>query len=79
MKAIWIAFSILYTKTMIKEEKEIIKLEDGREIILTTGKLAKQAHGSVEVRMGNTHLLATVVSNKDACLLYTSPSPRDPT
>ena len=48
---------------MIKEEKEIIKLEDGREIILTTGKLAKQAHGSVEVRMGNTHLLATVVSN----------------
>jgi len=43
MKAIWIAFSILYTKTMIKEEKEIIKLEDGREIILTTGKLAKQA------------------------------------
>ena len=51
---------------MIKEEKEIIKLEDGREIILTTGKLAKQAHGSVEVRMGNTHLLATVVSNKDA-------------
>ena len=51
---------------MIKEEKEIIKLDDGREIILTTGKLAKQAHGSVEVRMGKTHLLATVVSNKEA-------------
>jgi polyribonucleotide nucleotidyltransferase len=51
---------------MIKEEKEIIKLEDGREIILTTGKLAKQAHGSVEVRMGNTHLLATVVSSFEA-------------
>ena len=51
---------------MIKEEKEIIKLEDGREITLTTGKLAKQAHGSVEVRMGKTHLLATVVSSKEA-------------
>ena len=62
-----IAFFTLYTKnTMIKEEKEIIKLDDGREITLTTGKLAKQAHGSVEVRMGKTHLLATVVSNKEA-------------
>ena len=67
MKAISIAFFILYTKiTMIKEEKEIIKLDDGREITLTTGKLAKQAHGSVEVRMGKTHLLATVVSNFEA-------------
>jgi polyribonucleotide nucleotidyltransferase len=51
---------------MIKEKIEIIKLEDGREISLTTGKLAKQAHGSVEVRMGNTHLLATVVSSFEA-------------
>jgi polyribonucleotide nucleotidyltransferase len=51
---------------MIKEEIEIIKLDDGREITLTTGKLAKQAHGSVEVRMGNTHLLATVVSSFEA-------------
>ena len=51
---------------MIKEEKEIIKLDDGREITISTGKLAKQAHGSVEVRMGKTHLLATVVSNKEA-------------
>ena len=58
-------FYIQYN-TMIKEEKEIIKLDDGREITLTTGKLAKQAHGSVEVRMGNTHLLATVVSSFDA-------------
>ena len=67
MKAISIAFFTLYTKiTMIKEEKEIIKLDDGREITLTTGKLAKQAHGSVEVRMGKTHLLATVVSSFEA-------------
>jgi len=51
---------------MIKEKKQIIKLSDGREISITTGKLAKQAHGSVEVRMGNTHLLATVVSSFEA-------------
>ena len=51
---------------MKKEEKQIIKLDDGREITITTGKLAKQAHGSVEVRMGKTHLLATVVSANEA-------------
>ena len=51
---------------MIKEKIQIIKLSDGREISITTGKLAKQAHGSVEVRMGNTHLLATVVSSFEA-------------
>ena len=51
---------------MTKEEIKIIKLEDGREISISTGKLAKQAHGSVEVRMGKTHLLATVVSNYEA-------------
>ncbi|QCR21843.1 polyribonucleotide nucleotidyltransferase [Pontibacter sp. SGAir0037] len=43
-----------------------ITLPDGREIIIETGKLAKQADGSVVVRMGNTMLLAAVVSNKDA-------------
>jgi polyribonucleotide nucleotidyltransferase len=43
-----------------------IKLADGRSITIETGKLAKQADGSVEVRMGNTVLLATVVSNKEA-------------
>lgn len=43
-----------------------IKLADGREITIETGKLAKQADGSAVVRMGNTMLLATVVSNKDA-------------
>jgi polyribonucleotide nucleotidyltransferase len=48
------------------EIKQEIKLDDGRVISILTGKLAKQAHGSVEVRMGNTQLLATVVSNKDA-------------
>ena len=40
-----------------------ILLKDGRSITLETGKLAKQAHGSVVVRMGNCMLLCTVVSN----------------
>ncbi|KAB2809815.1 polyribonucleotide nucleotidyltransferase [Phaeocystidibacter luteus] len=43
-----------------------IKLADGRVITLETGKLARQADGSVVVKMGGTMLLATVVSNKDA-------------
>ncbi|HAY3563241.1 TPA: polyribonucleotide nucleotidyltransferase [Elizabethkingia meningoseptica] len=45
---------------------EKIVLKDGREITIETGKLAKQADGSVVVRMGNTMLLATVVANKEA-------------
>ncbi len=45
--------------------KQVIVLNDGREITIETGVLAKQADGSVVVRMGNTMLLATVVSNKD--------------
>ena len=43
-----------------------IALPDGRTITIETGKLAKQADGSVVVRMGNTMLLATVCSAKDA-------------
>ena len=42
---------------------EEIHLEDGRKIILETGKLAKQAHGSVVVKTGKCMLLCTVVSN----------------
>jgi polyribonucleotide nucleotidyltransferase len=42
------------------------KLPDGREITIETGKLARQADGSVVVKMGNTMLLATVVSNEEA-------------
>ncbi|SRR5690554_648397 len=42
-----------------------ITLPDGRTITLETGKLAKQADGSVVVRMGNTMLLATVVASKE--------------
>ena len=43
-----------------------VALPDGRTISIETGKLAKQADGSVVVRMGNTMLLATVCSAKDA-------------
>ncbi|MFV0390756.1 MAG: polyribonucleotide nucleotidyltransferase [Paludibacteraceae bacterium] len=43
-----------------------ITMGDGRQITIETGKLAKQADGSVVVRMGNTMLLATVCAAKDA-------------
>ena len=43
-----------------------IDLGDGRSITIETGRLAKQADGAVVVRMGDTMLLATVVSAKDA-------------
>ncbi len=43
-----------------------IDLGDGRTITLETGKLAKQADGSVVVRSGNCMLLATVVSARKA-------------
>jgi polyribonucleotide nucleotidyltransferase len=43
-----------------------ISLKDGREIIIETGKLAKQADGAVVVRLGDTMLLATVVSSLEA-------------
>lgn len=43
-----------------------ITLADGREISIETGKLAKQADGSIVLRMGNTMLLATVCSAADA-------------
>lgn len=45
---------------------EKFQLKDGREITLETGKLAKQADGSVVVKCGGTMLLATVVANKEA-------------
>jgi len=45
-----------------KTFKQEIRLEDGRIITLETGKLAKQADGSVVVRMGDCMLLATAVS-----------------
>lgn len=43
-----------------------VKLPDGREITIETGKLAKQADGAVVVRLGKTMLLATVCTASDA-------------
>lgn len=51
---------------MINPIVKTIELADGRTITLETGKLAKQADGSVMLRMGNTMLLATVCAAKDA-------------
>ena len=51
---------------MITPIEKTIDLGDGRSITIETGKLAKQADGSVVVKMNNTYLLATVVSAKDA-------------
>ncbi len=51
---------------MFKVVQKTIDLGDGRVITLETGKLAKQADGSIVLRMGNTMLLATVVSAKEA-------------
>jgi polyribonucleotide nucleotidyltransferase len=51
---------------MYKVVQKTIDLGDGRTISIETGKLAKQADGSVVVKMGDTMLLATVVSAKEA-------------
>lgn len=45
--------------------QKVIQLSGGREIVIETGKLAKQADGSVVVRQGDTMLLATVVAAKE--------------
>ena len=44
---------------------QTINLGNGKEISIETGKLAKQADGSVVVRMGDTMILATAVANVD--------------
>ena len=41
-------------------------LPSGQEVIIETGKLATQAHGSVVLRIGKTMIFASVVSNKEA-------------
>ena len=53
-------------KKLYNAVQKTITLADGREIMIETGKLAKQADGSVVVKMGNTMLLGTVVAAKDA-------------
>ena len=51
---------------MYNATQKVISLSGGREIVIETGKLAKQADGSVVVKQGDTMLLATVVAAKDA-------------
>ena len=51
---------------MLNVIKKTIELPDGRKITIETGKLAKQADGAVMATLGNTMILATVCSAKDA-------------
>jgi polyribonucleotide nucleotidyltransferase len=51
---------------MFTVKEKIIDLGDGRTITLETGRMARQADGSVLLKMGKTMLLATVVSAKEA-------------
>jgi polyribonucleotide nucleotidyltransferase len=51
---------------MFKIKEKIIDLGDGRIITLETGRMARQADGSVLLKMGKTMLLATVVSAQEA-------------
>ena len=59
---------------MINPIVKTIELPDGRTITLETGKLAKQADGSVMLRMGNTMLLATVCANFPVSSVMVLPS-----
>lgn len=54
------------TKMSYNEIKTTIDIGEGRQIEISTGKLAKQADGSVVVKQGDTMLLATVVSAQEA-------------
>jgi polyribonucleotide nucleotidyltransferase len=51
---------------MFKIKEKIIDLGDGKVITLETGRMARQANGSVLLKMGKTMLLATVVSAQEA-------------
>ena len=51
---------------MFKVKEKIIDLGDGKIITLETGRMARQANGSVLLKMGKTMLLATVVSAMEA-------------
>src|SRR5512133_137468 len=51
---------------MFNIKRKTIDLVDGRTITLETGRMARQADGAVLVKLGNTMLLATVVSAKEA-------------
>jgi polyribonucleotide nucleotidyltransferase len=50
---------------MFKTIMQTIQMPDGSTITLESGKLARQADGSVVLRSGNLVMLATVVANKE--------------
>ncbi|MFR9606100.1 MAG: polyribonucleotide nucleotidyltransferase [Rikenellaceae bacterium] len=54
------------SRGLFNKVEKVITMGDGREIIIETGKVAKQADGSVVLRQGDTMLLATVVAAKEA-------------
>jgi polyribonucleotide nucleotidyltransferase len=54
------------TATFMNVFTQTLSYGDGKEVTLETGKLARQAHGSVVLSQGKLKLLATVVSNKEA-------------
>ena len=45
--------------------RKTFDIGDGRQVTIETGRLARQADGSVTVSMGNCMMLATVVANRD--------------
>src|SRR2546428_13626690 len=47
------------------KQEIVVELTGGKTLKLETGKLAKQAHGSTVVRMGDNVVLATAVANAD--------------
>jgi len=51
----------------MKPEPQVtsVELSGGKRITLETGKLAKQAHGSAVVRLGDNVILATAVANPE--------------
>jgi polyribonucleotide nucleotidyltransferase len=50
---------------MLQAKTVSIPLPDGREITLESGRMAKQAHGAVVARLGDTMVLCTVVYGED--------------
>ena len=66
--ALFYVISVFQKKSikMFSVKEKIIELGDGRTITLETGRMARQADGSVLLKMGKTMLLATVVSAKEA-------------
>ena len=49
---------------MLKPIQTSFQLPNGAEVVIETGKLARQADGAITVREGNCVILATVVANK---------------